>query len=67
LERFDKKEWISLLNADRDWLKHGGKPATQICCADAAFMIARAASKLDEWTPKMVAFKIWFVANLHRI
>jgi hypothetical protein len=67
LQRFDKKEWISILNADRDWLKHGGKPTMAICCVDAAFMIARAASKLDEWTPKMVAFKIWLVANLDRI
>jgi hypothetical protein len=24
LERFDKKEWISILNSERDWLKHGG-------------------------------------------
>jgi len=67
LQRFDKKEWISILNADRDWLKHGGKPTMQICCVDAAFMIARAMSKLEEWTPKMVAFKIWLVANLDRI
>ena len=26
LQRFDKKEWISTLNADRDWLKHGVEP-----------------------------------------
>ena len=67
LQRFDKKEWISILNTDRDWLKHGGKPAMQICCVDAAFMIARAMSKLEEWTPKMVAFKIWLLANLDSI
>jgi len=67
LQRFDKKEWISILNSERDWLKHGGQPAMQIECAGAAFMIARAASKLEEWTPKMVAFKIWLLANLDRI
>ncbi|MET4514324.1 hypothetical protein [Bradyrhizobium sp. I1.7.5] len=64
LERFDKKEWISMLNAERDWLKHGGQPAMEICCAEATFMIARAASKLEDWTSKMVAFKIWLLANL---
>jgi hypothetical protein len=67
LERFDKKEWISILNSERDWLKHGGQPAMQIECAGAAFMIARAASKLEEWTPKMVAFKIWLLANIDNI
>ncbi len=67
LERFKKKEWISILNSERDWLKHGGQPAMQIECAGAAFMIARAASKLEEWTPKMVAFKIWLLANIDNI
>jgi hypothetical protein len=67
MERFKQKEWISILNTERDWLKHGGQRAMQICCADAAFMIARAASKLEEWTPKMVAFKIWLLANIDNI
>ncbi|BAR58789.1 hypothetical protein NK6_5631 [Bradyrhizobium diazoefficiens] len=67
LERFDKKEWILILNTERDWLKHGGQPTMKICCAEAAFMIARAASKLDHWTSKMVAFKIWLLANIDYI
>ena len=67
MERFDQKQWIGILNSERDWLKHDGQPAMQICCADAAFMIARAASKLEDWTPKMVAFKIWLLANIERI
>jgi hypothetical protein len=67
LERFNQKEWISMLNTERDWLKHGGQPTMEICCAEAAFMIARAASKLEDWTSKMVAFKIWLLANLDRI
>lgn len=46
IKRFKEKERISILNTERDWLKHGGQPAKQICCSDAAFMIARAASKL---------------------
>src|ERR1700730_18351996 len=64
LQRFNQREWISILNTERDWLKHGGQPAMQISCTDAAFMIARAASKLQDWTPKMVAFKIWLLANI---
>ena len=67
LQRFAIKAWISILNTVRDWLKHGGQPAMQISCTDAAFMIARAASKLEEWTPKMVAFKIWLLANIDSI
>jgi hypothetical protein len=67
LERFSQKEWISILNVERDWLKHGGQPTMEIPCSSAAYMIARAASKIDEWTPKMVSFKIWLLANLDRI
>ncbi|WJR74943.1 hypothetical protein [Bradyrhizobium sp. NP1] len=64
-ERFDdKKDWITLLNRERDWLKHGGDDEMQIECFDAALMIARAASKLELWTPKMEDFKTWFLANL---
>ena len=64
-ERFDeKKEWIALLNRERDWLKHGGDHEMQIECFDAAMMIARAASKLEVWTPKMEDFRTWFLANL---
>ncbi|MET4513744.1 hypothetical protein [Bradyrhizobium sp. I1.7.5] len=67
MERFTQREWITILNTERDWLKHGGQPSMQISVAEAAFMIARAASKLEDWTPKMVAFKIWLLANLDRI
>lgn len=64
LERFPKKDWISLLNVERDWLKHGGQEAMEIDCYAAALMIARAASKLEEWSPRMNAFKAWFLENL---
>jgi hypothetical protein len=66
-ERFDeKKGWIALLNRERDWLKHGGDDEIQIECFDAAMMVARAASTLEAeaWTPKMEAFRVWFLANL---
>jgi hypothetical protein len=64
LERFSEKEWISILNMERDWLKHGGDAEMAIDRAAASFMIARAMSKLEQWTPQMDEFKIWFLANL---
>jgi len=67
LERFTQKEWISILNMERDWLKHGGQPHMEIHCSTAAFMIARAASKVENWSPRIVEFKIWLLANLDRI
>lgn len=67
LARFSQKEWITILNTERDWLKHGGQPAMEIECSSAAFMIARAASKLEDWTSRMTKFKIWLLANLDRL
>jgi|SRR5215475_4859819 len=67
LERFTQKQWISILNAERDWLKHGGQPLMEIHCSTAAFMIARATTKMENWTEKMVRFKIWILDNLDRI
>ena len=67
LERFTKREWISILNAERDWLKHGGRPHMEIHCSTAAFMIARATTKIENWIDKMVRFKIWILDNLDQI
>lgn len=62
--KVSNKEWIATLNRERDWLKHGGQSKMEIECADAAFMITRAATKLETWTPKMEEFKAWLMANL---
>jgi hypothetical protein len=63
--KVDEKKWIATLNGERDWLKHVTKedPRTtlEISNLDAGFMIARAASKLDKWTPKIDEFKVWFL------
>jgi hypothetical protein len=67
LAEFPQKEWIATLNKERDWLKHGGEPAMTIECGHAAFMIARAASKLEKWTVKMERFKEWLNTNLDAI
>jgi hypothetical protein len=58
---------VAILNLERDWLKHGGTDSMTIDCSSAAFMIARALTKLDAWTPKMDAFKVWLLANLDAI
>jgi hypothetical protein len=67
LKRFSQKEWISILNMERDWLKHGGEAEMTIDRASAAFMIARAMSKLDQWSAAMDEFKVWFLASLEEL
>lgn len=61
------KDWIAILNLERNWLKHGGQETMTIECEHAAFMIARAASKLEVWTPKMDQFKVWLLANIDAV
>lgn len=60
-----KKEWIAVLNLERDWLKHtGGVETLHIERGHAAFMIARAASKLPVWNQRMDEFKVWLLNNI---
>jgi hypothetical protein len=66
-EKMSKKEWIATLNRELYWLKHGGQNEMAIECADAAFLITRAASKLEKWTPKMDEFRVWLMNNLDAI
>ncbi len=66
VQGIDRKEWIASLNADRDWLKHvtpNDAISREFSVASAAVMIARAASKLDAWTPLMDEFRLWLLAN----
>ena len=64
----EKKEWISALNAERDWLKHASGPESlQLEPWHAAVMIMRAASKLEKWTPRMEEFKEWLYKNADKI
>jgi hypothetical protein len=64
----EKKELVSFLNAQRDWLKHtsGGDTMT-FTRAHAAIMIVRAMSKLETWSPRMNRFKRWYVGNLEEV
>jgi hypothetical protein len=60
-----RKPWIAALNMERDWLKHtGGPDALSFERDSAAFMIARAASKLEHWTPRMDEFKEWLLKHI---
>ena len=64
----ERKEWVAVLNRERDWLKHvEGADAIELNAREAAAMIARAASKLEEWTPLMECFKSWYLANFERL
>jgi hypothetical protein len=66
----EKKSWIAALNNERDWLKHPNGPETLLLEQEhAAFMIARAASKLEveNWTPRMEEFKKWLLKNINNL
>jgi hypothetical protein len=61
----EKKELVPFLNAQRDWLKHSnGSDTMTLTRAHAAFMIERAISKLETWSPRMKRFKRWYADNL---
>ncbi|WAC29244.1 hypothetical protein [Ancylobacter sp. SL191] len=66
LERMCRKEWIALLNMERDWLKHSSNTIEPISIElfDAALMIARACSKVVKWTARMEEFRHWYVSWL---
>ena len=69
LEEFgDRKKWTAVLNLERDWLKHSGDKAPELSIDDfsAGYMIARACSKMTEWTPRMVDFMGWFMGRLEQ-
>ncbi len=66
VQELDKgKEWVPHLNLERDWLKHSNGPQSlEVGASATAFMIARAASKLEHWTLPLEAFRVWLVENL---
>jgi hypothetical protein len=66
-DKFSKKDWIATINRELYWLKHGGQNEMEIECADAVFMIARATTKLEKWTPKMEEFRGWLKNNIDAI
>jgi hypothetical protein len=58
-----KGEVLDHMNKERNWLKHGGAPdMMEITCYSAAFMIARAVTKLSPecCTPRITASVHWW-------
>jgi hypothetical protein len=69
VRNIDQKSWIASLNQARDWLKHPTNElpdSLRIDPHEAAFMIARAMSKLERWSTNMEEFKIWFLAAIEK-
>lgn len=65
---FTKREWVSIVNGERDWLKH---PTTEILGQEikiewhaAGFAIARALHRWPGWTDSMNEFKLWYIDRL---
>ncbi len=64
MAQLDRKDWIQVINWERDWLKHPTPqlpPTVTITALDAGFMIIRAMTKLPKWSDKMFAFKDWYM------
>ncbi|MFG1340259.1 hypothetical protein [Xanthobacter autotrophicus] len=68
-ERFSRKEWISILNMERDWLKHSSNKVEPVTfdIDSTAYMIARAASKMPSWTTAMKDFKTWYMVRISQM
>jgi hypothetical protein len=65
VEHVSRKNSISTLNLERDWLKHtSGARVLRLEREHAAIMITRAASKLARWSPKVREFKDWLLKNM---
>jgi hypothetical protein len=65
-----EKELVSHLNKERDWLKHACEPdSMQFQLYTAAFMVARAATKLgaERWTPPIAAFWPWWTEYVETV
>lgn len=64
-----RKQFITVLNLERDWLKHATPdfpPEMEITLSDAAFMIIRAMARLDRWSGEMSDFKDWYMEFVSR-
>jgi hypothetical protein len=67
---FDEKTMVNEVNAELYWLKHPtpDKPDTlTLTRSHAAWMIARAMTKLETWSPIMNEFRAWLKRNLDEL
>ena len=63
LKRFTKKEWLSMINSRRDWLKHPTEhlpDRLDFTLPQAAFFVLRAMAKIPDWSARMQSFKEWY-------
>jgi hypothetical protein len=62
---------VPSLNLERNWLKHPNGPndsdMMRFGRSSAAFMIARAASKLEYWSPKIDMFARWYEDSIEEL
>lgn len=68
-DSISRKKLIQMLNLERDWLKHSSPQfpdQIEINLFEASHMIARAMSRLDEWTWEMHEFRRWFMGYIRR-
>lgn len=66
-DEVDSRRWISILNRERDWLKHpSGTRLLQIDRFAAAYWITRASDKLSWRSPEMKEFKTWLSKSLDK-
>lgn len=66
-EHLTKKEWISIINWSRDWLKHPTEElgdTHDFNVDEAAHMILRALQRWEPWSPKMQEFKDWYMGRI---
>lgn len=64
---FDEKAMVKVVNAELYWLKHPTPDAPDILTltrSDAAWMIVRAMTKLETWSPILIEFEAWVQLNL---
>jgi hypothetical protein len=62
------KPWVSVLNRERDWLKHPSEgaigPVIEIDHIDTAVMLLRALARVpDPWSERMEALQEWAKVN----
>lgn len=70
VQKYPRKQWITYLNEERDWLKHpSGTQTMTLDCFSAVVAISRALSKIgkEHWTALMEEFLEWHRAYLEEV
>ena len=62
-----QKEWVSILNQGRDWLKHVTPhfdDTIELDAGDAAHALMRAMQRWEPWSESMQAAKRWYLGRV---